>query len=100
MIRQLAIIATAVTTLSAFGADSNQKTIDALQQQIQTVSTDLHQALQAQQASTQKAIEALQAQVQAQITTMQTQMQKMQDELNNRIKQVQAQATGSAAAGK
>lgn len=76
---------------SALAANSDQKAITTLQNQIQAVSAQLHQALQTQQASTQKAISGLHSDIQQQIATIQAQMQKMDVQLTNEIKQVQAE---------
>lgn len=79
------------SAMAAPAASSDQQTINALQKQIQSVSTEMHQALAAQQAGSQKAITSLHAQIQTQIAAIQTQMQQMQTQLTNEIKQVQAE---------
>ena len=81
-------------------SNADQAAINTLQQQIQSVSAQLHQALQTQQAETQKSMTALQQQVQAQIVHLQTEMQQMQVQLTNEIKQVQAEMVAGSAAPK
>lgn len=88
---------------SIFAENADQSTINKLQQQIQTVSAQMHKALNAQQVITQKTISNLQVQVQNQITHIQAQMQQMQTQLTNEIKQVQAEVvkvSGGAAPAK